>query len=198
MAATFKSNHAVLFDLFNEPYVSTWPCWLSGCQASYDVNGTTITYQTAGMQQLVDAVRSTGATTPLMLGGLTYANDVSQWRQYEPKDPDHQLVVSFHTYNFGGCNSPSCWSANVAPLAKVVPVVTGEFGEDGCTDTYDLTFMPWADRRGISYLGWTWDATDKGWDCSSGPALIQDYGGKPTAYGIGLKQHLAQLARSSR
>ena len=197
MAATFKSNHAVLFDLFNEPYVSSWSCWLSGCQASSDVTGTTVTYQTAGMQQLVDAVRSTGATTPLMLGGLGYADDASSWRQYEPKDPDHQLVVSFHTYNFGGCNSPSCWSAELAPLAKAVPVVTGEFGEDGCTDTYDLAYMPWADRHGVSYLGWAWDATDGGWDCSSGPALIEDYGGKPTAYGVALKEHLAQLAKSS-
>jgi hypothetical protein len=199
MAATFKSNHAVLFDLFNEPYEITWPCWLSGCQASYEVNDTTPTsYETAGMQQLVDAVRSTGATTPLMLGGLGHANDESRWRQYEPKDPDHQLVVSFHTYNFGGWDTPSLWDVYVGPLAKVFPVVTGEFGEDGCTDTFDLAFMPWADRHGVSYIGWTWDATDQGWDCSSGPALIEDYGGKPTAYGIALKEHLAQLAKLSR
>ncbi len=196
MAATFKSNHAVLFDLFNEPYITTWPCWLHGCQASYDDNGTTVSYQTAGMQQLVDAVRSTGATTPLMLGGLSWANDESSWRRYEPRDPVHQLVVSFHTYNFNGCDNVACWNATIAPLARVVPVVTGEFGENGCTDTYDLSYMLWADRHGVSYLGWTWDATDAGWNCANGPSLIEDYGGKPTAYGVGLKQHLAQLAAS--
>jgi hypothetical protein len=195
VAETFKSNHAVLFDLFNEPYGISWPCWLNGCQASY--GSPSVTYETAGMQQLVDAVRSTGATTPLMLGGLDYASDLSSWRPYEPKDPDHQLVVSFHAYNFGGCEYLACWAANVAPLAKVVPVVTGEFGEDNCGDTFDLAFMPWADRHGVSYLGWTWNATDAGWTCSGGPALIEDYGGKPTAYGIALKEHLAQLAKSS-
>jgi hypothetical protein len=196
VAETFKSNHAVLFDLFNEPYGISWACWLNGCQTTYG-SPTVITYQTAGMQQLVDAVRSTGATTPLMLGGLGNADYVLGWRQYEPKDPDHQLVLSFHTYNDGGCDYPSCWSADVAPLAKVVPVVTGEFGEDNCVDTYDLAFMSWADQHGISYLGWAWDATDAGWNCSSGPALIEDYGGKPTGYGIALKEHLARLAKLS-
>lgn len=196
MAETFKSDHAVLFDLFNEPYGISWQCWLDGCQTTYG-SPTVVTYQTAGMQQLVDAVRSTGATTPLMLGGIGFANDVSGWRQYEPKDPDHQLVVSFHTYNDGGCDFPSCWSAKVAPLAKIVPVVTGEFGENNCGDTFDLAFMPWADQHGVSYLGWTWDATDEDWNCSSGPALIEDYGGKPTTYGVALKEHLARLAKSS-
>lgn len=196
MAETFKSDHAVLFDLFNEPYNISWQCWLSGCQTSYG-SPTAITYQTAGMQQLVDAVRSTGATTPLMLGGLDYSNDLTQWLQYEPDDPDHQLVVSFHTYNNGGCDNPTCWTSDVAPLAKVVPVVTGEFGEDGCRDSFDRAFMPWADQHGVSYLGWAWNATDAGYSCSGMPALIVDYAGRPTAYGVALKEHLAQLAKSS-
>jgi hypothetical protein len=194
VAATFKSNDAVLFDLYNEPYISTWPCWLHGCQAIYDNNGSNVTYQTAGMQELVNAVRSTGATTPLMLGGLAWSNDETSWQTYEPVDRDHQLVVSFHTYNWNGCNNVTCWNSTIAPLAKVVPVVTGEFGESGCADSYDLSYMPWADQNGVSYLGWTWDATDENWNCSGGPALIVNYNGAPTAYGVGLRDHLAMLA----
>jgi hypothetical protein len=197
MATTFKSDHAVIFDVFNEAFIKSWPCWRSGCQASFGLNRTNVYYRTAGMQQLVDAVRSTGATTPLMLGGLQFASDESKWRKFEPKDPDHQLVVSFHTYSWGNCNNVACWNAQIAPLAKVVPIVTGEFGEDNCIDTYDLTYMPWADQHGVSYLGWTWDATNQGWDCSGGPALIKNYGGTPTAYGVALKLHLAQLAKSA-
>src|SRR5271155_1484363 len=122
MAATFKSNHGVLFDLFNEPYITSWPCWLHGCQTTYDNNGTSVTYQSAGMQQLVNAVRSTGATTPLMLGGLAWSSNEAGWRRFEPTDPDHQLVVSVHSYNFGGCDTVACWDQNIAPLARVVPV----------------------------------------------------------------------------
>jgi endoglucanase len=196
VAATFKRNHGVLFDLFNEPYITSWSCWLSGCSTAYDDNGTNVTYTTAGMQSLVNAVRSTGATQPIMLGGLGYSSDESQWLQNEPKDPDNQLVVSFHTYNFSGCSNSSCWNGTIKPLAAKVPVVTGEMGESGCVDSYIDTYMPWADANGVSYLGWTWDSTGppSNWSCSDGPALITNYKGYPTAYGIGLKHHLKALA----
>lgn len=198
VALAFKSNRGVLFDLFNEPYITSWRCWADGCRTSYNDNGSVVSYKTAGMQQLVDAVRSTGATAPLMLGGLEWAGDESGWLSHEPRDPDHQLVVSFHTYNFSGCNNTRCWNSTIAPLAKKVPVVTGEFGESGCTDSYDLAYMPWADAHGISYLGWTWDSTGppSNWSCSSGPALISNYNGAPSKYGVGLKDHLAALHRT--
>ena len=45
-----------------------------------------------------------------------------------------------------------------------------------------------------SYLGWAWDATSPGgWTCGGGPSLIKSYDGTPTAYGRGLKGHLASL-----
>jgi hypothetical protein len=196
VATAFGANHGVIFDLFNEPYITSWSCWLKGCATSYDDSGTTVSYETAGMQQLVDAVRSTGATTPLMLGGLEWSSDESGWLAHEPSDPDHQLIVSFHTYNFSGCDTETCWQATIAPLAKKVPVVSGEIGENGCTDAYIDTYMPWADAHGVSYLGWTWDSAGppSNWSCSNGPALIKSYNGTPTAYGVGLKHHLAALA----
>jgi Cellulase (glycosyl hydrolase family 5) len=196
VAKTFEHNHGVMFDLFNEPYISSWKCWLHGCATTYNDSGATVTYKAVGMQRLVDAVRSTGATQPLMLGGLAWSSDESGWLTHEPTDPDHQLVVSFHTYNFSGCNDKSCWRSTIAPLAKKVPIVTGELGESGCKDTYIDSYMPWADSHGISYLGWTWDSTGppSDWSCSGGPALIVNYAGKPTAYGAGLKRHLAALA----
>jgi hypothetical protein len=199
VAHAFKSNHGVIFDLFNEPYITSWSCWLEGCSTEYDDAGTTVTYQTAGVQSLVSAVRATGARQVIMLGGLQYSSDESQWLKYEPTDPDHQLAVSFHTYNFSGCNEESCWSSTIAPLAKQVPVITGELGENGCTDTYIDQYMPWADAHGVSYLGWTWNSTGPPsyWSCGEGPALITDYEGEPTAFGIGLKEHLAALAAGS-
>ncbi len=197
VAKTFKANHGVIFDLFNEPYISSWPCWLEGCTTSYEDAGSDVSFQTAGMQSLVDAVRGTGASNVIMLGGLQWASDESGWLKYEPSDPAHQLAVSFHTYNFSGCNEASCWNSTIAPLAGKVPVITGELGESGCTDTYIDQYMPWADAHGISYLGWTWNSTGppSNWSCSQGPALITNYEGTPTAFGSGLKEHLASLAQ---
>ena len=196
VSAAFAHDRAVLFDLFNEPFISSWACWLDGCETTFtDGAGDRVSYRTAGMQELVDAVRAGGARNPIMLGGLGYAGDESGWAAHEPSDPDHQLLVSFHTYNFSGCDTTACWNRTIAPLAARIPVVTGEFGESGCTDGYALRYMRWADAHGVSYLGWAWDSTDSGWSCSSGPSLIVDYAGTPTAYGVGLRDHLAELAR---
>jgi hypothetical protein len=195
VAHVFKGDRAVIFDLFNEPFITSWPCWRDGCQTSFSYSsGESVTYRTAGMQQLVNAVRSSGARNPIMLGGLAYSSDESQWKAYEPHDPDHQLIVSFHTYSFSGCNTEACWNQTIAPLSQSTPVVTGEFGESDCSDSYALAYMAWADAHAISYLGWAWDATDSGWSCGGGPSLIVNYAGTPTAYGIGLQSHLATLA----
>jgi Cellulase (glycosyl hydrolase family 5) len=196
VAGVFASNHGVIFDLFNEPYVSSWSCWLEGCQETYLDGRTPVTFQTAGMQALVNAVRGAGATQPLMLGGLEYSNDDSQWLSHEPSDASHQLVASFHNYNEPGCDTESCWNSTIAPLAEHVPVVTGEMGENRCRDTFIDQYMPWADAHGVSYLGWAWDSTrpPSHWSCSRGPALIKNYKGAPTRFGKGLREHLAALA----
>jgi endoglucanase len=177
VARTFKTDRNVIFDLYNEPHDVSWRCWRDGCGPW------------AGMQRLVDAVRATGARQPLMLGGLAWSNDLSGWLRWRPRDPLHQLVASFHVYNFNTCDTAACWDRTVAPVAKVVPVVTGELGENDCASTFIDTYMPWADAHGISYLGWTWDT----WDCRNGPALISAYDGTPTPFGAGFRAHLASL-----
>ncbi|MHB1519170.1 MAG: choice-of-anchor D domain-containing protein [Acidimicrobiales bacterium] len=188
VASTFKLTPGVVFDLYNEPHDISWPCWLNGCTTSGG-------WQAAGMQSLVNAVRSTGATQPIMVAGLNWAGDLSQWLANEPVDPLHQLVASVHIYNFSQCNTASCWAQTIAPVAAKVPVVTGELGENDCSTSFVDSYMAWADGAGVSYLGWAWDAGG-GWTCSGGPSLITDYQGNPTAYGAGLKNHLAALYSS--
>lgn len=171
VAKALHNDHRVMFDLYNEPHDVSWQAWH------------------ASMQRLVDAVRATGAKTPLMVGGLAWANDLSRWLKWRPRDPDHALVASFHLYNFNTCGSAACWNATVLPVAKKFPVVTGELGENDCTASFINTYMPWADAHHLSYLAWTWNT----WDCKSGPALISNYDGTPTAFGAGFKAHLLSL-----
>ena len=195
VASTFKGNDAVIFDLFNEPYpdralsteTAAWECWLNGgsaCSAG-------ISYPVAGMQQMVNAVRSTGANNVLMLGGLAYSNDLTQWLQYEPTDPDHDLAASWHSYNFNTCSSQSCWTSQIAPVIAQVPLIAGEIGENDCSGSYVDPLMSWLDSEGAGYLAWTWNDWSGG--CSSGPTLITDYTGTPTAYGAAVKAHLLSL-----
>jgi hypothetical protein len=186
VAGAFAHTPGVVFDLFNEPHDVSWSCWRNGCTLP---NGT----QAAGMQSLLNAVRSAGANQPVLVEGLNWGGDLSGWLANAPSDPDHALVASAHLYNFSACNTVSCWNSTIAPVAASVPVVTGELGETDCATGYIDTYMPWADSRGISYLAWSWDAGG-GWSCSSGPALLNSYDGTPNVYGAGYEAHLAALA----
>jgi endoglucanase len=189
VATTFKADPAVLFDLYNEPEFISWSCWLNGQAAG----GSTcpVSWAVAGMQTLVNAVRGAGATQPIMVGGVAYSNDLSQWLANEPVDPQHALVASLHTYNFNTCKSTTCWQSQDAPVAAQVPVVTGEIGEDDGGHGFIDSFMAWADPLGISYLAWTWDT----WGCGNSPVLISDYTGTPCqTFGSGYQAHLAQIA----
>jgi endoglucanase len=191
VARTFKADPSVVFDLFNEPFGIDWACWLGGCRVP--ASGNAPAYRTAGMQSLVNAVRSTGATQPLLLGGLSFASDLLGWNANAPRDPRHQLIAAEH--NYGGL-SPCGAGCRAAVLRthRRHPVVFGELGETDCRHGYVDQMMRLADRHGIGYLGWSWDATSPGgWNCARSPALITSYTGTPTAYGVGLRNHLLQL-----
>jgi endoglucanase len=198
VATTFKDDDAVIFDLFNESFpdralsteAAAWECWLKGGSSC----SPGISYSVAGMQTLVNTVRAAGANNVIMLGGLSYSNDLTQWLKYEPNDPDHNLVASWHSYNFNRCNTLSCWTSQIAPVIASVPVVAGEIGQTGCTDNYIDPLVAYLDSKSTSYLAWAWNAS---FSCSGGPGLITTYSGTPTAYGVGFERHLQSVSRGS-
>ena len=192
VATAFASDPAVVFDLYNEPFLygsymqnaggDAWACWLDGCGLNQYLTGGnpyTLPYawNAIGMQQLVTIVRGTGAKNPIMIGGLDWANDLSGWLAHMPKDPQNAIVASWHSYPGETCNSAACWTSAVAPVAAVVPVVTGEIGDHVCSaTTFVEALVPWLDSQGISYVGWTWNTWG---DCDN--VLITTYAGAPTA-----------------
>jgi endoglucanase len=249
VATAFKSNPAVVFDLFNEPYdptdprsgddgdasdAVTWDCWESGTKPdavgggappdpcytqAYDDSGNpTARYQVVGMQTLLTDIRNVGATQPIMVGGLDYADDLGDtndangggqgWMQHAPNDPLNQEAASFHNYQGKDCDNQSCWENTVKLVADHVPVVTGEFAEDnylaaGCNaspgaSTFDDRYMSWADTSGVSYLAWVWlvdDPPQQGDDACDRHGLLSSYDGTPVApNGTAVHDHLTALA----
>jgi hypothetical protein len=192
VASTFASDQAVVFDLYNEPFVygdymqsatqDPWDCWLNGCGLNQYLTGGSpytlpLAWNAVGMQPLLNAVRATGAKNPVMIGGLDWANDLSGWLAHKPQDPENAIMASWHSYPGQGCSAQSCWDSVVAPVAAVVPVVTGETGDSVCSAvTYVPTLFPWANAHGLSVLGWAWNTWG---DCDN--ILISDYSGTPTA-----------------
>jgi hypothetical protein len=206
VATTFKGNRSVVFDLYNEPYpdsnrdtTAAWVCVRSGgtCPG--------VSFTAAGSQELLDAVRSTGARNVVMVGGPQYAGQLDRWTAYAPTDPLHQLAASIHVYyltpaspDWSPCYLQACWEKTIAPLAKTTPVVIGELGEHDCNrhlidgtalSPPQASLLDWADAHRVSYLAWSWLTGN----CADEPALITGYDGTPTAYGVGIRDHLRAL-----
>jgi endoglucanase len=137
----------------------------------------------------VNAVRSTGSKHPLLVAGQNWANDLSGWLRWRPRDPARQLVASFHVYETNLCGAEPCWNSVIAKVAKQVPVVSSEIGQGRCASDFIEPYMSWADANGVSYLPWAWNV----WECEKG-SLITDWRGTPTkTYGEGFRAHLAKL-----
>jgi endoglucanase len=231
VASTFKGNPAVVFDVFNEPFDPTdpksgddtdplhkvtWNCWESGGAGcitddyTVDNDGNTVrsgtVYPVVGMQTLVNTIRATGATQPVMVGGLDYANDLTQWADHAPNDPLNQEAASFHNYQGKNCDNVGCWNSQIAPIAANVPVVTGEFDADNwlepkCANhtpsTFDTDYMTWADQHGVGYLAWGWWVLSQSEKDDAGCSafyLLNSYDGTPAApNGTTLHDHLLSL-----
>ena len=190
VASTFADRGHVILELYNEPFpdsnqdtAAAWTCWQSGgtCPG--------ISYQAAGMQDLVDAVRQAGAHNLVLLGGIQYSNTLTKWVQHVPNDPDKNLAAAWHVYNFNGCSDTNCWNQTAGVVAQSYPIVTTEIGEDDCSGNFITSLMGWLDGKNQSYLGWVWDT----WGGCL--VLINDYNGTPAGtYGQTFKTHIASVA----
>lgn len=192
MAATFKHDPNVLLAPWGEPLVNA-SCWLRGGFCPATSGPTRLNYRIAGMQQAINVIRAAGYRGPIAIPGLNYANDMSRWLAFEPKDPLHRLVAEAHVYGKNACSSTACFDLTMAPVALQVPLIFGETGEtydsSSCGSSNISTFLNWADAHGVGYAAWTWDAWGT---CGS---LIRSYKGKPAnGYGAFVKNHYAQLA----
>ena len=183
--------------MFNEPHpdnnqdsTSGWNCWANGGKCSG------VSYKTVGMKQLVKTIRGLGANNVIMLGGLQYANSLSQWLKYKPNDPSNNLVASWHIYPNGNpCNTTACYDATLVPVINKVPLIAGEIGEsvggDVCSVDGTNAVLNWLDKHNSGYLAWTWDTWST--DCGNW-SLITSYDGTPKSpNGTNYKDHLTSL-----
>jgi aryl-phospho-beta-D-glucosidase BglC (GH1 family) len=218
VATAFKGSPNVIFELFNEPFLdmtsalvdkTQWADLLNGGatlssyvaqtpNAPYQITRS-YTWRSAGMQQMLNAVRATGSTNVVLTSALSYASAIYNWLEYKPTDPAGQLGAVWHAYsvpaypaqvdcvNMPGC-SATIMSSAIAIKAAGYPVVITEFGDTigGSTAPWASVLLPFADTHGISYLGWAWDT----WSGMSANVLITDAAGTPTqGYGTYVKAH---------
>jgi endoglucanase len=198
LANTFKNNPAVLFEPFNEPFLGTagndvnpkaFDSLPNGANyyirnggavanayyASENGNHVAVpyTWTTVGFQQVLDAIRGTGATNVVVMGGQDYDNDLTWWTTNPPTDALNQIAITYHayytTYGYALTNDTPQHTAaqSIAMLTNPgVPVILTEIGDNvgggastngGSPGSFMTQMAQLLDNQGWSGMAWTWN-----------------------------------------
>jgi endoglucanase len=193
LASTYANVPWVLFDLYNETHDVSWDIWRDGGQVTDAVRGSgSKTYQAAGMQQVLDTIRSTGARNVCLVGGLDWAADFTcLYNGHALKDHNgNGLIYSYHYYTVKRY-SVNDWAGRMKKAARLVPVIVGEFGNgprglpsDHGTQWIRHVFEVIQDS-GYSWTAWSFHP-------SAGPTILRSFNYEPTpAFGVYVKDALA-------
>ncbi len=175
VATMFKGDGRVLFELYNEPNNITPQVWLSGGTPSAG------NYQAVGMQTLYNTVRATGALNLVLIGGTTWAYDLTPVIDGMGVMGTNIVYVT-HPYgqNANAINS-TLWGEYFAPATTLVPVMATEFGDTTeCAGTYDQTIIPYFASHNMSWSAYAWWSATT---CNPLPTLLS--GLPATASGAG-------------
>jgi hypothetical protein len=155
VASRYAADPLVAFDLYNEPHDISDEVWRDGGM----VMSGPVPFQAAGMQQMYDAVRGTGAQNLVVVSGNTWGNDLPADRL-----SGAGIVYGVHIYTCQQGPPPDCATPDpddpspilgswVAPSAAV-PVMVSEFGWPSQDDgTFVANVIAFASGH-----GWSWNA----------------------------------------
>jgi hypothetical protein len=190
VAARYKSNPLVAFDLYNEPHDISNTVWLKGGQVT---QGST-TFQAAGMQQMYDAIRSQGAKNLVFASGNNWANT------FVTTLSGYNVVYAVHDYTCPSAAPPACTTPNpydpspilngwVTP-SQSVPVMVTEFGWPNKNDgQYNANVISYAKSHGWGWDVFAWDGSTTGLfdlvaEVGSGTAYEPSPSGMPALTGF--------------
>ena len=148
VAAKYKNHPAVIFELLNEPHDISWEVWKNGGpvydqKKNKDVaaeNSDKLkSFDSIGMQRLVDVIRETGANNLIVAGGLDWSYDLSGLLNgFALRDANgNGIMYSTHVYPW-----KSDWQGKFLAAAEKYPIFMGEVG----ADTQKMSFLP-ADKQ---------------------------------------------------
>jgi hypothetical protein len=180
VANTYKNDPWIMFELYNEPHDVSWEVWRNG--------GSGCGFNVAGMQQLYNAVRATGAENVVIVNGLNYAYDLSQLNSYLLEGTN--IMYGTHPYNFPG-KLEGDWDSGFGFVPPNFPLIATEFGQYCATTNYVADLIQYFETKGIHWTAWAWWAQD----CQF-PSVIADWNGTPFG-AVGMAVKNAMVSASS-
>jgi hypothetical protein len=207
-AARYKDHPALIFDLLNEPFGTSWEVWRDGGFVAEKKEGideaaflteeekikNNVGFRSIGMQAMLDAVRSTGAKNVVLAGGLDYGYDLSGIAKgFGLKDPNgNGIIYGSHIYPW-----KSGYQQKILDIVDKYPVL---FGENG-GNVKKMSFIPAEQQEDVEkwvprFLGIVqkykihWTAFS--FHPAASPVLISDWDYTPTPeWGAFAKRALA-------
>jgi endoglucanase len=199
VATLYKGYSNVLFELYNEPYPPDWTCWVNGCSYtgvtgfSNDCNcSKTVSYAGVGMQALVNAVRATGASNLVIVGGMNWGYTLTDLPTYGLTGSN--IVYDTHPYPYTD-KLPTTWNRAFGGISRTYPVISAESGQYDCGTGYVSQLYDYLDSLKISWVAWAWYAQPAGSTnpvCGY-PQLVTNYQGKPA---VATGQYIYQRLQS--
>lgn len=159
----YKNNPLVAFDLYNEPHWIPDDIWLHG---GWITQQTPMPYKAAGMQEMYDVVRSTGAKNLVIVTGQDWGNRLPELRV-----AGNNIVYGMHIYTCpltpdkckGTGADPTRWMQQwIGPSARV-PVVVTEFGWPSPSEGWYLAkVISFARQHRWGWVAFGWDGRTDG------------------------------------
>ena len=167
VAAHYRANPDVIFDVYNEPTLggdngiptaADWRLWQHG--------GTEQGVRVVGMQDLVDAIRATGAAQLVMVEGLDGAATFAGIGVLGIADAN--VAYEIHVYFTPGALTSAQWDAAFGFLSGRYPIYVGEWAflpnayypylcrsvSHDQADQEVVTFMRYLDVHNFSWTAW--------------------------------------------
>jgi endoglucanase len=183
LAARYRSNPAVLYDIFNEPHdpLADDPYGLTGVRSDgsfFELKTRRVTQREwhPWASHLIHTIRSEHPSALIFVSGLDWAYDLSHF----PIDGVDNVVYSTHVYP----SKKKSWDRAFGRLARTHPVFVGECGGTENDLTWGEELLSYLDQRQIGWTAWSW--------CDQ-PHLIQPgSNAEPTPFGRLVQASLGQ------
>ena len=195
-ATRYKNHPAVIFGLFNEPHGITWEVWKDGGTVKKKIKpqpGVVAendlkyeTFESPGMQALMDRIRKTGAKNVCTVSGIHWAATISGPLNGFAIDDrgGNGIIYEAHCYNW-----KNDWENYFLKTAEKYPVLIGELGADsrpmnfltelGITPEDPYTWVPdflgCIQKYKLHWTGWCFHT-------ASAPRMLADWDFTPTPF----------------
>jgi len=183
VAARYANDPAVFFDLYNEPHDVSWNVWKFGGRVTTRLM-VEATYNSPGMQGLLDVVRTTGAENIVIAGGLEWGYDLRGIPEYALDDPYGNIVYGTHIYPWK--SNEEDWDGRVGHVIGKYPILVGEVGCEPDEKlsltwpgydpyTWSVEVLSYINKHGLNWTAWCFHP-------SAGPPMLKDWTYEPTPY----------------